>query len=417
MVTMQLHRGDTWLPRHQKALDAWLGKLIAEVEENAEPLHPVIEDFKHLIETDPEVWMLFHQMFEQVPHKPPYNQDPTGAPQVRNYRVMLKLFNAILTRAPEFNKTDLVGFPINAILDWPMGTSGGFAAFLHDKVNAQLRRMLNEWARFLGSADSTEVLSDDPHKGWFGTDAMEAMPDFAKQFVCDPGAPHYGFKSWDDFFTRRFRDGIRPVASPGDDDVIVNACESAPYRLARKVKRRDRFWLKAQPYSMEHMLAGDRLTPRFVGGTVYQAFLAALSYHRWHSPVSGTVVKAYSKEGTYYSEALAEGFDPAGPNNSQGYITQVATRSMIFIEADNPAIGLMCFMPVGMAEVSTCDIGVYEGQRVKKADELGMFHFGGSTHCLMFRPGVKLDFDFGGQEPGLNSKTLPVNQRIARVRR
>jgi phosphatidylserine decarboxylase len=163
------------------------------------------------------------------------------------------------------------------------------------------------------------------------------------------------------------------------------------------------------------MLADDSLAPQFVGGTVYQAFLSALSYHRWHSPVSGRVVKAYVRPGTYYSETLAEGFDPAGPNDSQGYITAVATRAMIFIEADNPAIGLMCFMPVGMAEVSTCDIRVYEGQHVKKGDPLGMFHFGGSTHCLIFRPGVELDFDLHGQVPGLNSSNIKVNERIATV--
>jgi phosphatidylserine decarboxylase len=41
---------------------------------------------------------------------------------------------------------------------------------------------------------------------------------------------------------------------------------------------------------------------------------------------------------------------------------------MVFIEADNPAIGLMCVLPVGMAEVSTCEITVYQGQDVKKGD-------------------------------------------------
>jgi hypothetical protein len=45
----------------------------------------------------------------------------------------------------------------------------------------------------------------------------------------------------------------------------------------------------------------------------------------------------------------------------------------------------------------------------------GMFHFGGSTHCLMFRPGVLLDFDFRGQTPGLTSSNIPVNARIATV--
>lgn len=410
-----VHRTGKWLPSDPKAIETWLADLIEEVAARPQALHPVIEDLKTLIESDAEVYMLFHQMFEQVPHRPPYNKDPTGAPQVRDYRLMLKLFNAIMTRAPEFNTTGLVGFPINAILDWPMGTGGGFTAFLNDKVNARFRAMLNQWARFLQSADSTHVLNDDPTRGWFGRDAMAAMPGFDRDFICDPLAPHHGFTSWDDFFTRRFRPGVRPIAAPDDDAVIVNACESAPYRIAHHVKARDRFWIKAQPYSLEHMMAGDSLTPGFVGGTIYQAFLSALSYHRWHSPVSGRVVKAYVQPGSYYSETPAEGFDPAGPNESQGYITEVATRAMIFIEADNPDIGLMCFMPVGMAEVSTCDITVYEGQHVKKGDELGMFHFGGSTHCQIFRPGVKLTFDMHGQTPGLNASNIPVNARIATV--
>jgi phosphatidylserine decarboxylase len=195
----------------------------------------------------------------------------------------------------------------------------------------------------------------------------------------------------------------------------VNACESAPYRIAKNVKRLDKFWIKSQPYSLEHIMAGDALTDKFVGGTIYQAFLSALNYHRWHSPISGKVVKAYVIDGSYYSETLSEGFDPTGENESQGYITELATRALIFIEADNPDIGLMCIMPVGMTEVSSCQITVYEGQHVKKGDQLGMFHFGGSTHCLIFGPQVKLDFDMHGQTPGLNSKNIPLRERIATV--
>lgn len=61
--------------------------------------------------------------------------------------------------------------------------------------------------------------------------------------------------------------------------MIVNACEAAPYRVATHVDRRAKFWIKAQPYSLEHMLANDELVEKFVGGTVYQAFLSAKSYH------------------------------------------------------------------------------------------------------------------------------------------
>jgi len=146
-----------------------------------------------------------------------------------------------------------------------------------------------------------------------------------------------------------------------------------------------------------------------------QKYLSALSYHRWHSPVDGRIAKAYVQDGTYYSAAPVTGYDPSGGNESQGYLTEVATRAMLFIEADNPAIGLMCVLPVGMAEVSTCEITVYEGQRVKKGDQLGMFHFGGSTHCLMFGPQVRLEFDLHGHQPGLRSRNVPVNARIATV--
>lgn len=415
MNTVRPHRVGQWLPSDQEVLDQWLGSLIEEVSEQPQRLHPVIEDFRVLIETDPEVFMLFHQMFEQLPQRAPFDRDPSGAPQVRGYRMMLQLLNAAITRAPEFNRSGQVGLPINAILDWPMGTGAGAAAFLHPKVNAQLRVILDEWSRYLRSNDSLYVLSDDPRKGWFGKDAMEAMPNFDNEFMCDPSAPHRGFCSWDDFFTRQFRPGVRPVAEPHDDKVIVNACESSPYRLARDVAPLERFWIKSQPYSLLHMLGADTLAQRFVGGTVYQAFLSSVNYHRWHSPVSGTVVKTRLIPGTYYAQARAEGMDPDGIHDSQGYITEVATRALIFIEADNPRIGLMCVMPVGMGEVSTCDLRVYEGQHLTKGDQIGMFHYGGSTHCLIFRPETKLSFDLRGQTPGVHSSIIPLNARIATV--
>ena len=409
------YRVGEWLPSDQAFLDKWLHAMIEKTHAQRKALHPVIADFQHLIESDADIFMLFNQMFEQVPRKPPYNKDPTGKPQVRSYRHMLQLLNTIMTHAPEFDRSGLVGCPINTIFDWSMGTAAGFAAFLNDRVNAQLRQVLNAWGRFLSSSESAYVLNQDPRRGWFGADALQDMPNFDETYQCDPGQPHRGFKSWDDFFTRELRPRARPVSMPDDDAVVVNACESAPYRIARQVKQYDRFWIKSQPYSIAHMLAHDTLAPLFVGGTVYQAYLSPLSYHRWHSPVNGTVLKAYAKDGTYYSEAPSEGYDPAGPNDSQGYITAVAARALIFIEADNPAIGLMCVMPVGMSEVSTCQLTVYEGQRVRKGEQIGMFHFGGSTHCLIFRPGVNVEFDLQGQTPGLRSNNIPVNSRIATV--
>jgi phosphatidylserine decarboxylase len=270
------YRVAEWLPSDHAHLKRWLDAMIQKTEAHARALHPVIAELQDFIESDAEVCMLFHQMFEQVPKRAPYHQDPTGRPQVRDYRQMLELLNTIMTQAPEYDQSALVGCPINTILDWSMGTAAGMAAFLNQRVSAQLKKVLNAWAQFLRSSDSTYVLSEDPRKGWFGADALTAMPNFEREFVCDPREPHWGFRSWDDYFTRRLREGARPLAEPGNDRVIANACESAPYRIAREVRYHDRFWIKSQPYSIAHMLASDELAPQFAGATVYQAYLSPL---------------------------------------------------------------------------------------------------------------------------------------------
>ena len=105
------------------------------------------------------------------------------------------------------------------------------------------------------------------------------------------------------------------------------------------------------------------------------------------------------------------GPDDSGPNHSQSFITSVAARAVIYIQADNPKIGLMAFVAVGMAEVSSCEVTVREGQVVKKGDQLGTFHFGGSTHCLLFRSGVKVQFSVEvGEDVLLNAPIATVSE-------
>ncbi|MCZ3625921.1 phosphatidylserine decarboxylase [Lactobacillus crispatus] len=188
------------------------------------------------------------------------------------------------------------------------------------------------------------------------------------------------------------------------------------------VPLKNKFWIKGQPYSLLDLLHNDPWTSKFEGGTIYQAFLSALSYHRWNSPVSGKIVKAYHINGSYYGEALSQGFEnpngaaPVAANDSQAFLTSTATRAVIFIQADNPKIGLMCFVAVGMGDVSNNEITVRIGQHVKKGEQLGMFHFGGSTHVLLFQPTVDLDFNLHGQKPGIDSSNIKVRDEIAVVK-
>ncbi|KAG9777176.1 hypothetical protein KCU88_g4599, partial [Aureobasidium melanogenum] len=424
------HRLGGWLPADHEHLIKWTKNIVKKARDNPQPLNPTLQQFYDFIEGDPTVRQLFTLMFEQVPAVPPYNQDPTGKPEIRSYDEMLQVFNTLMTMGPHWiyntdGQKGLVGFPFNAVLDWPMGTAAGYSAFLRQDVNFQFRNMLTKWSEYLASPDSVSVLSTDPD-GWFSEEALKVMGQvaseadpnhpvtFAQAFECDPSKPAYGYQSWDDFFTRKFKPEIRPIAYPNVDIVIGNACESTPYRISHNVKELDQFWIKDQPYSLRDMLGGDDYTNQFVGGTVYQAFLSATSYHRWHAPVSGKVAKVVHIPGTYYAENYWEGFanpnvsigpDPSAPNNSQGYICEVATRALIFFETDDADIGMVGFVAVGMAEVSSCEVSVKEGQKVTRGDDIGMFHFGGSTHCLIFRPGT--DIQFTPSEP-FQDTNVPV---------
>jgi phosphatidylserine decarboxylase len=379
-----VRRRGGWLPDDQDDLEAWLAGHQERVAAKGDqiPLHPVIAEFKALIDGDPVVRMYLNEMITQVPRGRQYRKR-----YLQSVQQMLRLINEVLTMAPEFSDDAMVILPLGAILDWTMGTPAGFAAYRDGRINAMLKKILAAWCEFLSSADSRYVLNDSP-SGWMGEAARQAIG--IEQYRHDPDDKYWGFASWNDFFTRRLAEGARPVASPDDDSVIVSACESTPYGLATDVQLQDRFWIKSQPYSLQDMLAGDESAGQFVGGTVYQAFLSATNYHRWHSPVAGTIVRAFVKEGTYYSEPDSEGADATEPRNSQSYLAHVAARAVIVIEADNPVIGQVAFVPVGMSEVSSCviDEHIRPGYHVAKGEELGYFQFGGSTHCLVFRPGA-----------------------------
>jgi phosphatidylserine decarboxylase len=403
------HRLGRWLPSDPKHLNQWLTKAVEAAEKKKAPFHPVVDEFRRMIENDPEIYMFFTRMFEEQDALAP--PPGSGDIKLKDYQQMLVVLNHILTSAPEFNATGMVGTPINAILDFPMITQAGVAAFLSPKVNTMLRKVLKVWTEYLDSADSRYVLNSSQN-GWLSPAALQAVR--MEDFIHDPKAPYFGFKSWNDFFIREFTPGARPVAEPDNHQVIVSACESAPFAISTDVKEQDTFWIKSQPYSLRHMLDG-LFVDEFVGGTVYQAFLSAENYHRWHSPVSGTIRKIHHVQGTYYAEAPSEGFDPVGPNNSQGYIAHTATRALVFIDAEGP-VGLMCLLAVGMSEVSSCMVTVEENSKVKKGEQIGYFQFGGSTHCLVFRKGVISQFAAQAipQGPnGADSTIVKVNSLLA----
>ena len=352
-------------------------------------LHPVIIEFQRLIDSDPIVRMYVTQMIEQIP-------DKYRAHHPKNIDELLRQLNAVLTIAPFYvppghgEATALVGTPLSAILIWTMGTPAGFAAYRNEKLNAMFRKLLAAWTEFLNSEESVYVLNTSAN-GWQSPQAQSQL--HMDYFEYEPDAPFWGFTSWNHFFTRRLKPGARPIQLPDDPKAIVSACDCTVYRIAHNAQRQSQFWLKAQPYSLTDML-DNQFVDEFEHGDVLQAFLNPFNYHRWHSPVSGTIKEAYVKEGLYFSQATSEGEDPSDQDHSEGYIAHVQTRALIFIEADDPTLGLICVMPIGMVEISSCILNekICAKARVEKGQELGYFQFGGSTHCVIFRHGALKDF-------------------------
>ncbi len=348
----------------------------------ATPTQAVILEFQQLINTNPVVRMYITQMIQQIPTNPKYNKHP-----IKNIKHLLTLLNEVLTVAPDFNHTLLVGTPFSAILIWTMGTPAGFSAYRYGPINTMFKKILTVWQSFLNSEKSLYVINDSA-QGWKSKAAQKKLKMYNYQYNAND--PHWGFHSWNDFFTRQLADGARPIKEPNNSKVIVSACDSTVYKIVHNIKKYSQFWVKDQPYSLNDMLANDELSHLFIGGSVYQAFLNPFNYHRWHSPVSGIVKKAYVQNGLYFSQANSEGEDPNDQDLSEAYISQVQTRAIIFIECDDTSIGTICVMPIGMVEISTCIIHdtIKPGYTIKKGEELGYFQFGGSSHCVIFQAGV-----------------------------
>jgi len=92
----------------------------------------------------------------------------------------------------------------------------------------------------------------------------------------------------------------------------------------------------------------------------------------------------------------------------------------VLIQADNERLGIVGFVAIGMSEVSSCVATVAAGEHVSKGQIIGSFHFGGSSYCLLFGPGVRLQFSPVVKtalelEPEIGAKCIAINSELARL--
>ena len=56
---------------------------------------------------------------------------------------MLEIVNAVLNLPPAFNKSEFIGFPINAVFLDFMQTENGRSFFTNEKINHAIKDILN----------------------------------------------------------------------------------------------------------------------------------------------------------------------------------------------------------------------------------------------------------------------------------
>ena len=400
-----------YLPKKREALLGWHADMqttIAGVKAQGEVRirSESVRALDRLIERDPMVRMYAHEMLEQV-------RLLDGVPPTpRTIEELLIALDHITRMAPYYD-THSVAFPMSALFSYMMMTDAGEAIFRNAAFNEAIRQILKEWCRYLNTPESRHTLNHGPH-GWLSPFAYQDMKLY--EFVTKPSDPHWGWTSYNDFFHRAIKKEARPIAGPDDPAVIVSANDGHLLTIARGVKRTDQFWLKGEPYSLVDMLDRSKHVDRFVGGYVFQSFLSGANYHRWHAPVDGTVEEAYVVDGLQFSDAESAGPDP-GADLAEGYYACVNTRGLVFIRADNKAIGMVCVIPIGITEISSVEITVKAGDKVKKGDQLGYFSYGGSTLALVFEHGAIDHFTTPDPPKGLfdpgDGPPIQVNAQIA----
>lgn len=404
------------LPRNRAALAAFHAEIKASpgvkaAGEQQVLSSPAVRELALLIEHNPVIRMYTELMLAQVGPMP-------GAPPTTIDTVpeLLAALAAITTLAPLYNADPAKrnAFPMSALFAYMMMTVAGEALFRNNTFNDVIRKILREWCRFLDGPVSTSVLNESA-TGWLSPSAVKEFQ--LDQFVIDKSQPHWGFASYNAFFHREIQLAFRPIAQPTNAKVIVSANDGNVVSIARKVRRKDQFWLKGEPFSLADMLADSPYLDRFVGGDVFQSFLSGGNYHRWRAPITGIVREQRVVNGLMFSDAESAGWDPNGVL-SEGYYAAVNTRGLVFIESDDPRIGMVCVMPIGITEISSISITVGNGDRVSKGQELGYFSYGGSSLCLIFQPGAISEFTVPGPPPKpivdpSSGPPIQVNAQIA----
>jgi len=209
------------------------------------------------------------------------------------------------------------------------------------------------------------------------------------------------------FFYRRLRFGARPVDHSADSIVSAADCRLSVFST---VEEATRIWIKGNSFSLSSLFKNDEMGRLFDGGSLGIFRLAPQDYHRFHTPVNGTIVNTTYIDGTYYS------VNPMIVKQPDLNVFTENKRTVTLL--NTTSVGEVAYVSVGAMLVGSVVLtGAKDiGQDVVAGDELGYFAFGGSTIILVFKKNMMAwDADLlENSEKGLEV-LVQMGERVGRV--
>lgn len=237
---------------------------------------------------------------------------------------------------------------------------------------------------------------------------------FAKAYDIDLSEYERGnlddYESFNDFFTRELKDGMRPlddtadgIASPADGQ--INQIGTITNGQLLQAKGRD--------YDVGQLLADFELGKAFMDGSFATIYLAPTNYHRVHMPFDGTLIATRYVPGTLFSvnDITAKNVPDLFARNERlvcefdttfGRACVVLVGAMIVAGIESVATGAIKRTPY--IQHRTHDIAL------KKGDELGRFYLGSTAIIVLPKTANTAwgdEFVYG--------KAVVMGQRIGRL--
>jgi phosphatidylserine decarboxylase len=208
--------------------------------------------------------------------------------------------------------------------------------------------------------------------------SRDLIAPFIAKYGLDPAdfadAPS-SFASFNEFFYRRLRPGVRPV-DPDPDTVVFPA--DGRHLAVPDAGAMDGFFVKGQTFDLAALLGDPALAERFARGPLILSRLCPVDYHRFHFPVCGVPGAPRLLPGPLFSVS------PLALRRRLAYLWE---NKRVLTEVRTERFGLVLVLEIGATNVGSIFQTFAPGRPVAKGAEKGYFRFGGSSVITLFEPG------------------------------